>query len=239
MTTTESLYERIRAGVSGPSETAGIRVTANYAPAGGPGTKIYPPTFPVTPTNEWKRYLVERRFRGRPDAPSMGNEPIETVLTDSIQSQANRVEEALQDALDAGEISIPVLDLVLDLLDQPMHITNLVAPHRGVDAYFRDAQLDGVDWEKTPGGRAIVTATPRTARALYEQVPSDLIFGHWDSQRGSQRARKVARCYSSENDRLEPPVGPQRCSTGRSGFDPKLDQCQSAEGSCASGTGVG
>lgn len=200
MTSIDSIYQRILKGVSGPNDTAGIRITATYAPALGPGSKIYPPTFPVTPSPEWKRYLVDSRF------DSDGNS-VQVVLVDSIQSQANRLEAALQDALDAGDVSFPVLDLVFPFDGRDHHITNLVAPHRGVDAYFRDAERDGVDWESTPLGKELLAATARTARPLFRQTPTDLFLGHWDSQRGKQRSRKIARSYSSEMFGLNPQIG--------------------------------
>ena len=200
MSALEQSYDRILAGVSGPNDTAGIRISATYAPALGPGSKIYPPTFPVTPSKEWKRYLVDHRY----DAD--GN-PVEVVLIDSIQSQVNRLEEALQDALDAGDVSFPVLDLAFPFGGRTNHITNLVAPHRSVDAYFRDAELDGTEWESTSLGRELLTATARTARPLFRQAPTDLLLGHWDSQRGTQRARKIARAYSSEMIGMRPQIG--------------------------------
>ncbi len=200
MTSIDAIYERILGGVSGPNDTAGIRIAATYSPALGPGAKIYPPTFPVSPSPDWKRYLVDSRF----DAE--GNS-VQAVLVDSIQSQANRVEEALQDALDAGDVSFPVLDLVFPFDGHDHHITNLVAPHRGVDAYFRDAERDGVDWESTPAGKELLAATARTARPLFRQTPTDLFLGHWDSQRGQQRSRKIARSYSSEMIGLNPQIG--------------------------------
>lgn len=200
MTTIDAIYGRILGGVSGPNDTAGIRIAATYAPALGPGSKIYPPTFPVTPSPEWKRYLVDHRF----DADGKS---IQAVLVDSIQSQANRVEEALQVALDAGDVSFPVLDLVFPFDGRDNHITNLVAPHRGVDAYFRDAERDGVDWESTALGKELLGATVRSARPLFRQTPTDLFLGHWDSQRGKQRSRKIARSYSSEMIGLNPQIG--------------------------------
>ena len=200
MTSIDEIYERILGGVSGPNDTAGLRIAATYAPALGPGSKIYPPTFPVNPDKDWKRYLVDTRF----DA---NGTPVQAVLVDSIQSQANRLEEALQDALDAGDVSFPVLDLVFPFGGRENHITNLVAPHRGVDAYFRDAERDGVDWESTPLGKELMAATARTARPLFRQTPTDLFLGHWDSQRGKQRSRKIARSYSSEMIGLQPQIG--------------------------------
>lgn len=200
----DAVYRRILEAVAGPSDTAGIRIAATYEPAAGPGSKIYPPTFPLNHVHEqWKRYLVDHRFVDAATGPV--KTPV--VLVDSVQSQGNRWEEAVQDAIDAGDIDVPVLDVVIEISGQAHHITNLVAPHRSVDAYFRDAELDGVNWESTPLGKAMIEATPRTARPLYQQAPTDLILGHWDSQRGARRSRKIPRAYSSEMIGIDPQAG--------------------------------
>lgn len=208
MTTTAELYSTILEGVAGPSSTAGIRIRATYAPGAGVGSKIYPPTFPLANVDaKWKRYLVEDRFSEVGKGDNAVLTPLRTVLTDSIQSQGNRWEEAVQDAIDAGELSLPVLDLVFEFDGHEHHITNLVAPHRSVDAYFRDSELDGADWESSELGRDMIRATARTARPLFRQAPTDLILGHWDSQRGTQRARKLARAYTSEMVGIDPQPG--------------------------------
>src|SRR4029077_7772104 len=107
-------------------------------PAGGEGDKVFPPTFAGAV------YAVEqRRVPGRSEAATC-------VLLDSVQSQANRMELALQEALDAGDIKIPVLevdftehgppgDVEADktagrLIDAVGKITSLQVPHRLADA---------------------------------------------------------------------------------------------------------
>jgi len=53
---------------------------------------VFPPTYAGAV------YAIEkRRVPGR-------DEPVTCVLLDSVQSQANRMEEALQDAFDGGRI---------------------------------------------------------------------------------------------------------------------------------------
>lgn len=64
-------------------------------PAGGPGDKVFPPTFAGAV------YAIEkRRIPGR-------EQPVRCVLLDSVQSQANRMELVLQEAVDAGRIKLP------------------------------------------------------------------------------------------------------------------------------------
>ena len=71
---------------------AAFRSRATLQPAGGPGDKVFPPTYAGAV------YATEkRRFPDR-------DEPVDCVLLDSVQSQANRMEEALQQAVDDGAI---------------------------------------------------------------------------------------------------------------------------------------
>ena len=73
---------------------AALRCRTKLQPAGGEGDKVFPPTYAGAV------YAVEeRRVPGRDEA-------VRCVLMDSVQSQANRFEEALQDAVDEGRIEI-------------------------------------------------------------------------------------------------------------------------------------
>ena len=76
---------------------AAFRCRRRLQPAGGEGDKVFPPTFAGAV------YAIEqRRVPGREQA-------VTCVLLDSVQSQANRMELALQDAMDEGKIIIPLL----------------------------------------------------------------------------------------------------------------------------------
>src|SRR2546421_10588589 len=98
---------------------AAFRCRRRLQPAGGEGDKLFPPTFAGAV------YAVEqRRVPGR-------QQPATCVLLDSVQSQANRMELALQDALDAERIKIPVL--VVDFTDH--------APTGDVEADAREGRL--------------------------------------------------------------------------------------------------
>jgi len=79
---------------------AAFRCRRRLQPGGGEGDKVFPPTFMGAV------YAVEqRRVPGR-------EQPVTCVLLDSVQSQANRMEQALQDALDVGEIELPVVEVL-------------------------------------------------------------------------------------------------------------------------------
>src|SRR5947209_18803849 len=75
--TLSKLQEAVRGG-------AAIRSRVTLQPAGGDGTKVFPPTYAGAV------YATEkRRLPGY-------EQPVDCVLLDSVQSQANRMEEALQ-----------------------------------------------------------------------------------------------------------------------------------------------
>jgi len=71
---------------------AAIRSRAVLQPAAGDGTKVFPPTYAGA------IYATEKRRLPGYDAP------VDCVLLDSVQSQANRLEEALQQAIDNGKL---------------------------------------------------------------------------------------------------------------------------------------
>jgi CRISPR-associated protein Csb1 len=153
-----------------------IRVRQRLQPAGGPGDKIFPPTY-ATGDNKLKYAIEPRRVDG--------NE-VQAVLLDSVASQANRIEEALLAAWESKALDFPVIGV--DFSGDPElrdlgTITSLQAPHRIADAILRDAtDLEGKTlFRDQPAGRAFTDATPRNATAVYALCPTALVFGVWDS----------------------------------------------------------
>jgi CRISPR-associated protein Csb1 len=168
---------------------AAFRCLTNLQPAGGEGDKVFPPTY------EGGRYAVERRLvPGR-------DEPVQCVLLDSVQSQANRMELALLEAWRAGRLPLPVVTAAFpeDALEKPLRISSLEAPHRIADALLRDSLLDGKPFRKSEVGRRIGEAETFNATALFEHCPTALVFGMWDSTgpKGGLGA-KFARAVVSE-----------------------------------------
>jgi CRISPR-associated protein Csb1 len=170
----------LHAAVDG--NAAGFRSRVRLQPAGGEGDKVFPPTY-----SDATYAKEKRRVPGHA-------EPVECVLLDSVQSQANRIEEALQDAIDEGRIQIPVVEV--DFSDVPIvdpgdqaeglyepigRVTSLEAPHRIADAILRDSELDGVPFRNTPLGKKIGMANLRNATPLFEICPTALLLGIWDS----------------------------------------------------------
>lgn len=156
-------------------EAAAIRSVTRLQPAGGAGDKVFPPTYAVE--KGALRYATERR---RID----GNE-IETVLLDSVPSQANRMEEALLAAWDEQAAHFPVI--AVDFSDAEGvkdldRITTLQAPHRIADALLRDSiDENGRFFRDTEAGKAFTDSTPTNATAVYQYCPTALVFGVWDS----------------------------------------------------------
>jgi CRISPR-associated protein Csb1 len=187
-------YEDLHKAVSGTA--AGFRVKTRLEPLGGPDDKLYPPTFgdavripvPMGADREERRkskYALEwRRIDGASKL---------CVVLDSVASQANRMETALLDGYDRGELKFPFArvdftgetheDPALDLstLGGDGYITTLEAPHRLADALLRDSLLDGKPFRYTDAGRRFTEASQSNATPLFTLCPSSLVFGLWDS----------------------------------------------------------
>ncbi len=162
---------------------AAFRCRRRLQPAGGEGGKVFPPTFPNAV------YAIEkRRVPGREN-------PVQCVLLDSVQSQANRMEQALQEALDEKRFVMPYV--VVDfsdydpqdgdseqqgkLIDAIGRVTSLQVPHRLADAILRDSDLNGTRFRESEKGRALNRASIANATPLFEMCPTALVFGMWDS----------------------------------------------------------
>lgn len=187
-------YEDLQTAVSGTA--AGFRATTRLEPLGGPDDKLYPPTFgdavriplPIGVEREERRkskYALEwRRISGASKL---------CVVLDSVASQANRMETALLDGYDRGELKFPFArvdftgathdDPALDLstLGGDGYITTLEAPHRLADALLRDSLIDGKPFRYTDAGRRFTEASQSNATPLFTLCPASLVFGLWDS----------------------------------------------------------
>ena len=150
---------------------AAFRCVTDYQPAGGPGDKVFPPTY------EGGKYATEERID-----PATG-EMQQCVLLDSVQSQANRMELALLEAHRAGTVQLPLLVTRFDQEDllKKFSVTSLEAPHRVADALFRDSLLIGTIFRKSEKGRILDNAEVRNATGLFGLCPTALVFGLWDS----------------------------------------------------------
>lgn len=175
-------------------EAVAIRGRAILDPAGGPGDKVFPPSHSVdkTDTRPGAKYAFETRRRDGVD--------VQCVLLDSVQSQANRMEDALQSLWEEQRLTLPVIAVDMSEAAPDLgRITSLTAPHRVADALLRDSALDGTLFRHSPIGKSFADASPRNAGPLFRVCPTGLVFGIWDSTgpRGGLGA-KFARVLTSE-----------------------------------------
>ncbi len=164
--------------------------------------KVFPPTY------EGGKYAEERRFIPgyKYTDPETGREaPVPCVLLDSVPSQANRMELAIQDAWMGGEIELPVVSADFSAVNNPgvPKVTSLQAPHRIVDAILRDSTLGNgrkpAKFRESEIGKQLDQLSSGYATPLLTYAPHCLVFGMWDSTgpRGGLGV-KFARAVVSE-----------------------------------------
>ena len=180
---------------------AAIRRVQRLQPIGGIGDKIFPPTYPGARQNDQPRHVFERRRVNSGDTWC--------VLIDSVQSQANRLEEALLAAAEEDDLPLPYV--TVDFSDaglEPLErITSLDAPHRVYDAILRDSLLNDCPFMKSEEGQRLAAAKLADATALLELSPTALLFGAWHSQgEGGGLGAKFPRTLVSEIVGIDTPV---------------------------------
>lgn len=188
----KDLQEVVRSG-------AALRRRQRLQPAAGPGDKLFPPTYPSDsgPTHVFERRRID------------GEERV-CVLIDSVQSQANRLEEALLGAAEEHCVRLPRLtvDFPGAGLNSVGPISVLQAPHRIFDAILRDSELEGNPFPESDIGKALRKATPSDAKAILEVAPTALLFGAWNSTGESGGiGAKFARAIVSEVIGVDAVVG--------------------------------
>lgn len=163
-------FDVLKAAVAGSA--AAFRLTLRLEAV---SPKVFPPTY------EGGKYATEeRRVPGH-------EKPVPCVLLDSVPSQANRMELALQDAADGGVIQLPVTAVDFSKVQNPgvPKITSLQAPHRIVDAILRDSTLDegkkAVKFRDSAMGKELDLLATSYATPLLKYAPHCLVFGMWDS----------------------------------------------------------
>ena len=188
-------YQALQDAVAG---AAAFRRYRRLQPVGGPGDKIFPPTYPV---NGSPAHVFEVR--------RIGGEELYCVLVDSVQSQANRLEEALLTAATRGDIRLPRLVVSFEGsgINAISDISSLEAPHRIFDAILRDSELGGVPFRQSELGTRLKEANPADASAIFEASPTSLLFGVWNSTgEGGGLGAKFARAIVSEIFAVNTPV---------------------------------
>ncbi|MFO7188944.1 MAG: type I-U CRISPR-associated RAMP protein Csb1/Cas7u [Pseudomonadota bacterium] len=151
--------------VKGPY--AALRINQRLLPAGGPGSKLFPPTF------EGGVYCFEQR--------RIDGETKHCVLLHSVAACANLHEEVLLDLAERGEIELPRMLVDFDAFPEIGHVSTLEASHRVFDAVFRDSELEGQPFSKHPLYKELSRSNAHNATALFAHSPHALLFGCWDS----------------------------------------------------------
>lgn len=183
-------YQKLKDTVLG--NAIAIKCVTEYQPAGGPGDKVFPPTYAGA------EYATEKRL--------VNGEVIDSILLDSVQSQANRMEIAIKEIWTKNQIKLPVIETDFSGLGLPSEIgvnwkiTTLDAPHRIADALFRDSVLeDGTPFRLSEYAERWGSAKPYNATPLLELCPTALLLGMWGSPKGpGGMGGKFARLIVSE-----------------------------------------
>jgi CRISPR-associated protein Csb1 len=178
MTATASslTYDDLKKLIDG--DAVAIRGVATLEPAGGPGDKVFPPTHALDDKNRKPEPGAKYAFETR----RIGNQDVRCVLLDSVQSQANRMEEALQTLWADKKIALPVVSVNFSAIAPEVgYVTSLTAPHRIADALLRDSLLGEQLFRLSDMGKSFTDASTSNATALFKVCPTGLVFGLWDS----------------------------------------------------------
>lgn len=177
-------------GGAGPEQArwaSALRLRCTLQPAGGPGTKVMPPTYT---SREGPTYIRETR---RIDATDH-----ECVLLDGVASQANRIEAALAERVGSGEIPLPTI--VVDQQEFGTH-SGLEFSHRCFDAWMEDAHTadERRFGETEVFARLSASPSRHDLTALMEVFPVGILLGCWASRKKNpQGTTRLARILSSE-----------------------------------------
>lgn len=208
-------FNTLRDAISG--NAVAIRCRTILQPAAGPGTKVFPPT------HAGGVYATEKRRIPVKDESGavVSTREADCVLLDSVQSQANRIEDALQQAIDDGLIEMPLIIVKFgNAVADVQRVTSLQAPHRAADAILRDSLTGETDekgkplpFRKSAVGSAITESSPANATGLFRYCPHALFLGVWDSTgpKGGLGA-KFARALVSEIVGVDAVVGKKTAS---------------------------
>jgi len=165
-------------------------------PVEGEGGKIFPATFANGAYATEKRRILDAAGQER---------EVDCVLLDSVQSQSNRAEEALKNAIERGKISLPLIEVEFNgsnekrrksatKFDQPGCAARLT------DAILRDSEMaDGTGFSKSEFAKRWGRSNLWNATAVYELCPTALVFGMWGSpEKPGGLGAKFERTYVSE-----------------------------------------
>ncbi|MGH3615318.1 MAG: type I-G CRISPR-associated RAMP protein Csb1/Cas7g [Pseudonocardia sp.] len=169
---------------SSPGGSTCLTSVTELAPAAGPHASVAPAKFAAAGRKSGGVYAYETRY--------LDGVPTPAVIIDSKQSQLNRAEQALRQAIDEGHPLLSRLPRVVVTYEQDgttVEYSDLDLPHRVFDGHIRAGTIDGQEVTQVDGYRAIRNATPADARPLLDTSPVSVIFGSWDSSRATRQGR--------------------------------------------------
>lgn len=201
---TEKLYEEIKSGAKFGGPVALTEVT-HLKPAGGEHELIAPAKYskpkskPSPNSKDEGTYVFEVRF--------IEGKPVNTVLIDSRSSAVNRMEQALQDAIDEDRVEalryIPRIKVTVlgpeeeNGFDKRSY-TDLELPHRAFDSNVRFAkEIKDEKSESHKRYEKARKATQRNALDLFNLSPITVLFGGWDSYGEDKKAKKKGTKFPS------------------------------------------
>jgi CRISPR-associated protein Csb1 len=168
-----------------PGGASCLTSVTELEPAAGPHASVAPAKFASSDSRDKKgAYAYERRY--------LGGEAQTAVLIDSKQSQLNRCEAALAQAVADGHEVLSRMPRVVVTYDRggiEEDYSDLTLPHRVFDGHIRAGSVAGQPVTQLHAYRAIRNACPTNARALLDASPVSVIFGCWDSSRSARQGR--------------------------------------------------
>ncbi len=166
-----------------------IRLSVDLSPL-TPDGLVYPPTYAPTEKNgpphiDFRDGWVDGVVRN-------------VVVLDSVQSQANRVEQAIHAARQDKRLAYPDIRLSFpDDTGEPDYSV-LQLSHRVFDVSLQCATLDQQPFFETEAGQRLRSSRPSNATALFELAPLTLLLGAWDSHCRGPQVAKLPRLLTSE-----------------------------------------
>jgi CRISPR-associated protein Csb1 len=166
-----------------PGGPSALTSTTELAPAAGWHAAVAPAKFAAA-QGDLGTYAYEKRYEDGVAA--------QAVIIDSKQSQLNRAEQALVGALADGHPLLARLPRIRQTYTRGGVVeerSDLVLPHRAFDGHIRAGTVDGTPVTQLERYRAMRDADQGNARALFDASPVSVVFGAWDSSRGSRQGR--------------------------------------------------
>jgi CRISPR-associated protein Csb1 len=168
-----------------PGGASCLTSATELEPAAGPHASVAPAKFASqNKTDKKGQYAYERRY--------LDGVPSQAVIIDSKQSQLNRCEAALEQAIADGHpvlSKMPRVELTYQRDGTDEVYSDLTLSHRIFDGHIRAGTIDSEPVTQLDAYRAIRNATHANARAVLDASPVSLVFGSWDSSRAARQGR--------------------------------------------------